>query len=203
MKKTGIKLPPAVNAANHSPAFDLLAGRLRSYSESDAIVTSTYTSSQEIARSLAFELKLRFEPVIYEKIAHPSQRHRHVSLIGEQSAVRRIDASIPQALLARRIACYQYEVLRNKTGMKHPFSDNTVILAADPDADSESVIESLGSIRSKAPCWLIAIVPAYDSDTQREIESCADEVLVFGNVAGNSERLLQSEKRMAAVPVYA
>lgn len=173
----------ASRAWNREEAGALLAAKLKSYSNTNAIIVGIPNGGIVVAAALAKALHLDLEAIPCRRINHPADNSRSIGSVSLDEVVIDPDLhDIPQDYIIHQIALIR-NALRKEvetftrgrtTGSMHY---KTVIVVDDILRSGSTMLACLKGIRKQQPLRLIVAVPFASAEAARVVGEIADEVV--------------------------
>jgi len=178
-------------------AGHLLAGKLRLYQQSQAMIVALAHGGVVVGFEIAKSLGLSFDVLPYRKIKHPGNSAQVVGSVSVHEVLIREDIhNIPQDYIYHQIMLSRIGIEREfnfyYANLPRPsFAGKTVIVVDDVLEESVSVLACLRGIRKLEPAKLIVAVPMVKSEALKQVaEEADDTVFLRSDASAESLRSL-------------
>jgi putative phosphoribosyl transferase len=175
--------------ATREEAGRMLAGRLSSYCQANAVVLGIPRGGLPVAREVAAALGAPLDVVVVRKLGAPSQPELGIGAVVDGDHPRAIfnqdiieHLGVEDEYIKAEIARQLKEVHRRETAYrggrpKVPLAGKTVIVVDDGIATGSSVRAALRGVRRQKPERLVLAVPVAPAESLEVLRSDADEIV--------------------------
>lgn len=167
---------------NRAHAGRLLAGELKVYKNSDAIVLAIPRGGVPVGFELAKHLNLPLEIILSKKISYPDNEEYAIGAVSADSVVLNPDVDLhanyiqSEAERLRKILMKRYDELDSHLE-EISLKNRTVILTDDGIATGSTLLACIATIRRKGAARIIVAAPVVPQDRIETIRNAADEFI--------------------------
>lgn len=169
-------------------AAKLLAAKVASFKDSNAIVVGVGLGGASLGISLAKELNLALQVIFFQSIRHPAHPDKTIGSVSDGIVVLDEDINdIPLDYVMGQVASLRVMMEQDYkqiygSNTRPSFRYKTIIVVADGLTKSNSLIAGLRAIKSQSPLNVIVAIPVLEPEMATRIASEAKDV-VFVHMA--------------------
>lgn len=169
--------------ANRIQAGELLAEKLKEYSNEDAIVLALPRGGVPVAYSVAKKLSLPLDITLAKKVGHPMNREYAIGAVSLTEYFINPHEQVTQSYIDEEVAAVRNKLREMYTrymGNKQPepLKDKTVIVVDDGIATGNTLLATVSMLRRSDPARIVVAAPVASKSSVQLLSQVADEVVV-------------------------